>query len=87
MLREPFLPWNETLEIRVGSACSIIICIIELKTCKLMSQRVDSTVQWRVQMGARGARAIPSRLKKRGEKDVDLRPHTYVRTRGAKYRC
>ena len=25
--------------------------------------------------------------KKRGEKDVDLRPHTYVRTRGAKYRC
>ena len=22
-----------------------------------------------------------------GEKDVDLRPHTYIRTRGAKYRC
>ena len=37
-------------------------------------------------MGARGARAIPSRLKKGGEKEVDLRPHTYVRTRGAKYR-
>ena len=36
-------------------------------------------------MGARGACAIPSRQKKKGggEKDVDLRPHTYVRTRGA----
>ena len=39
--------------------------------------------------GAGGGGAIPSRLKKKGggEKDVDLRPHTYVRTRGAKYRC
>ena len=49
--------------------------------------QVTGTRQWRVQMGARGAHAIPSRLKKGAEKDVDLRPRTYVRTRGAKYRC
>ena len=54
-----------------------------------MAENCKSPQQWRVQTGARGVRAIPSRLKKRWEKDVDvdLRPHTYVRTRGAKYRC
>ena len=52
----------------------------------MLSSMFAYVSQWRVQMGARGARAIPSRQKKKGgggEKDVDLRPHTYVRTRGA----
>ena len=38
--------------------------------------------------GAGGARhTLALKKKGGGEKDVDLRPHTYVRTRGAKYRC
>ena len=36
--------------------------------------------------GAGGARHTLA-PKKRGEKDVELRAHMYVRTRGAKYRC
>ena len=37
--------------------------------------------------GAGGARHTLAPKKKAGKKDVDLRPHTYVRTRGTKYRC
>ena len=37
--------------------------------------------------GAGGARHTLAPKRKAGKKDVDLRPHTYVRTRGAKYRC
>ena len=37
--------------------------------------------------GGGGRHTLAPKKRGVGEKDVDLRPHTYVRTRGAKYRC